>query len=354
MNPAAINVSTGPVQISKEVLAALASPSISHRSNGFLHLYCDTTNYLCTQFNVDRCYILTGSGTAANEAMIFQIKVLGGNGLILSNGEFGERLVKQATRLSLPFDELALPWGEQFDIAEMEQIVKQREVKWILFCHCETSTGVMNDLNSVVDVCNRNNCLCFVDCMSTVGTCSIDLSRVAMATASSGKGLASIPGLAIIFSNIEAVLSDQIPVYFDLVHYNKKEGVPYTISSNLVQALNVAIKQKLQQEQFELIDSCSQSCFSLLNERGVLPFNNSRSKVFTISSPGTKTYNIKNQLKKEQVVFSCESEYLRSRDWCQVALFGCYTQSELKYFLKTLQKVSYALLAALSVNIFCN
>ncbi len=338
MNPATINVSTGPVQISQQVLAALASPPISHRSNQFHRLYYDTTDNLCTQFNVNRCYLLTGSGTAANEAMIWQIKVLGGKGLILSNGEFGERLIKQATHSLLPFSVMELAWGEQFDTAAVERVIKQSEARWVLLCHCETSTGVTNDLNSVVDVCNRNNCPCFVDCMSTVGTCSLDLSKVAMATASSGKGLASIPGLAIIFSNLEAVLSDQIPVYFDLVHYNKKEGVPYTISSNLVHALNVAIKQKLQQEQFELIDTYSQSCFSFLKERGVLPFDNSRSKVFTISWPGAKTNHIINQLKKERVIFSYESEYLRSRDWCQVALFGCYTQSELKYFLNTLQR----------------
>lgn len=338
MNTLTINVSTGPVQISQQVLAALASTPISHRSNRFQRLYYDTTDYLCTQFNVGRCYLLTGSGTAANEAMIWQIKVLGGKGLLLSNGEFGERLIKQAKRLSLNFDEMALVWGEQFDIAAVERAIKQSEASWVLFCHCETSTGVMNDLNSIVNMCNRNNCLCFVDCMSTVGTCSLDLSKVAMATASSGKGLASIPGLAIVFSNIEAVSSDQIPVYFDLAYYNKKEGVPYTTSSNLVHALNVAIKQKLQEEQFELIDFYSQACFSFLNERGVLPFNNYRSKVFTISSPGAKPNHIINQLEKDRVIFSYESEYLRSRDWCQVALFGYYTQAELKFFLSTLQR----------------
>jgi len=338
MNPATINVSTGPVQISQQVLAALASTPISHRSNRFQRLYSDTTDYLCTQFNVERCNILTGSGTAANEAMISQIKVLGGKGLILSNGEFGERLIKQATRLSLIFDEMALAWGEQFDIAKVEKVIKQSEARWVLLCHCETSTGVMNDLNSVVDVCNRNNCLCFVDCMSTVGTYAIDLSGVAMATASSGKGLASIPGLAIVFSNIEAISSNHIPVYFDLAEYDKKYGVPYTIASNLVHALNVGIKQKLQEEQFELIDTYSQACFNLLNESGVLPFDNSRSKVFTISWPGGKPNHIITQLQKEAIIFSYESEYLKRRSWCQVALFGCYTQRELKYFLNTLQR----------------
>src|SRR4051794_21523390 len=103
MNHFALNVGTGPVQVSQQVLAALASVPISHRSNEFHRLYNNTKDYLCAQFNVSRCYLLTGSGTAANEAMIWQIKLLGGKGLILSNGEFGERLIKQATRSSLEF-----------------------------------------------------------------------------------------------------------------------------------------------------------------------------------------------------------------------------------------------------------
>jgi aspartate aminotransferase-like enzyme len=338
MKRSTINVSTGPVQISLQVMEALGSAPVSHRSKEFHHLYYDTTEYLCNQFNTQQCYILTGSGTAANEAMISQIKMLAGKGLILSNGEFGERLIKQATRSLLSSNEIKLAWGEQFDAAAIESEIKQHEISWLLFCHCETSTGVMNDLDNIAEVCNRNNCRCFVDCMSTVGTYPLDLSKVAMATASSGKGLASIPGLAIVFSNIEPVSSNEIPIYFDLAYYDKKDGVPYTISSNFVNALNVAARQKLRHEQFELIESYSQDCFNLLNETKSLPFNNARSKVFTISSSNAKTNNIASKLKKEQVTLSFESEYLRCRDWSQIALFGYYQQNELKFFLQVLQR----------------
>jgi aspartate aminotransferase-like enzyme len=338
MNCSTINVSTGPVQISKQTLAALASVPVSHRSKEFHRLYHDTTEYLCNQFNTRWCYLLTGSGTAANEAVIWQIKMLGGKGLILSNGEFGERLIYQATRTSLDFNELKLAWGKQFDLAEVERQIKQDDIRWVLFCHCETSTGVMNDLNSIVEVCTKNKCQCFVDCMSTVGTYSFDLSKVTMATASSGKGLASIPGLAIIFSNMERLSSTEIPLYFDLAHYDIKDGVPYTISSNLVKALNVATKQKFHHEQREMIEDYTQYCYSFLSERKALPFNNSGSKVFTISSPAGITNDIVNKLKKEQVILSYESEYLRRKNWCQIALLGYYQESELRYFLDVLKR----------------
>jgi len=152
-----------------------------------------------------KTYLLTGSGTAANEAMIWQIKLLQGKGLILSNGEFGSRLIEQASRTSLQFIGHKYICGQPFDLCEIENNIHQNGVRWMLFCHCETSTGVVNNLDNISELCRRNGCLCFVDCMSTAGAQPPDLSGIAMATASSGKGLASIPGLAIIFSNIEMI-----------------------------------------------------------------------------------------------------------------------------------------------------
>jgi aspartate aminotransferase-like enzyme len=234
------------------------------------------------QFSVQQTFLLSGSGTLANEAMLSQIKLQGKKGLILSNGEFGSRLIKQAKRLSLDFIEHIINWGETFDVMEAERLIKLHRVEWLLFCHCETSTGVINDLSALTAIATTNNCLCFVDCMSTVGTHPLNLSKVAMATASSGKGLASVPGLAIVFSNIAMQTGDQIPVYLDLQHYSIKSGIPFTISSNLVNALYTSIQQKLQCNQFELLQEYGEKFYSRLSEQQLVPFSNQHTKVFTI------------------------------------------------------------------------
>src|SRR6187200_1853043 len=84
-----VNVSTGPIGITKEVQLALREPVISHRSVDFRKIYNQTTELLCEAFQVRDCYLATGSGTLANEIMLQEIKYAGGKGLILSNGEFG-------------------------------------------------------------------------------------------------------------------------------------------------------------------------------------------------------------------------------------------------------------------------
>jgi aspartate aminotransferase-like enzyme len=334
MNHTTYNFSTGPVIISPEVQLALAAPAISHRSKEFGKLYNDTRDYLCKQFNTRDVFIISGSGTVANEAMMWQIKMQGRTGLILSNGEFGLRLIEQARRTSLNFLEHSLMMGKQFDVSIIKTIISQHKINWVLFCHCETSTGVINDLEKISAICAANNSLCFVDCMSTVGTYSLDLSQITMATASSGKGLGSVPGLGIIFSNKEISCSPSIPLYLDLGYYKKKDGIPFTISSNLLNPLYVSIRQKLNDEYFGLIHDYSNECWRMLRNNNLLPFCNRNSKVFTLSSHR----NFISKLKAEHILISYESEYLLKRDFCQIAFFGYYSQSDLNKLTQILNE----------------
>jgi len=337
-----VNLTTGPVSITREVRRALSETPISHRSHAFKQLYGRTTAQLCSAFRVKDVILLSGSGTLANEAMIHEIKHQGGKGLILSNGEFGYRLIEQAHRNSLDFTTYELAWGEVFDMEEMENLFVAHSIKWILFCHCETSTGIVNDLDAITALSEKFGCRCFVDCMSTVGTRPLDLSKVTMATASSGKGLASVPGLAIVFSNIEFLLKKEVPVYFDLSHYSRKEGIPFTISSNLVKALSVSIEQKLTDDQFDLVQHYCKQFFSILNEYAWIPFSRVDTRVYTIDGSKISKQSFIKNMEQRKLLFSHESDYLKARNWMQLATFGYYKEAQLKHVLTTLRNINFS------------
>ena len=336
-----VNLSTGPITVSPQVMQALTAPSISHRSVEFSRLYERTTDLLCSAFKVQKTFLLSGSGTLANETMLQEIKSIGGNGLILSNGEFGNRLIEQAMRNNLDFMSYQLEWGKIFDLEEIKKMISTHSVQWLLFCHCETSTGVINGLKEITAIAKKKNCLCFVDCMSTVGTMPMNLSNVAMATASSGKGLASIPGLAVIFSNIELSVKKDTPVYLDLYHYSLKSGIPFTISSNLLKALHVSICQKFREEHFELLDRYGREFFKILNNYDLIPFSNKNAKVFTIVTSQKSQQIFFHSLKDRNILLSNESDYLKKRQWWQLATFGFYTEIQLNYVLKSLQHAGF-------------
>ena len=151
-----INLTTGPVQLTEAVSSALASNPISHRSDEFLELYKRFTDFMCYKLNVREITVLQGSGTLANEAMIWQIKPLKTKGMILSNGEFGNRLIDQSKRVQLDFIEHSIPWGNEFDLSEIKALINLNHVEWILFAHCETSTGVINNLEALANICFEN------------------------------------------------------------------------------------------------------------------------------------------------------------------------------------------------------
>lgn len=339
MDSGTINLSTGPVLITPAVKAALANDPVSHRSAPFLDLYGATIDLLCQSFNVRHTFLLTGSGTLANEAMLHQVMQLPGKGLILANGEFGSRLISQAQRIGLEFDTHSLPWGEAFQLAEIEKLLAHQSPSWIALTHCETSTGVVNDLDGIANLANSYGCSCFADCMSTVGTRPIDLSKMAMATASSGKGLASIPGLAIVFSNIEPESNSQIPSYIDLGDYAGKGGIPYTISSNQVSALFVSLNEKLVKEQYSLLEKYREKISSFLRQAHLAPFDHSQSFVFTLVPPAEEYNDVLEQLSRSGLTVSYESDYLKKRRWIQVALFNFYQEDELRNVISSLKKM---------------
>ena len=337
MDSGMINLSTGPVRITPEVKKALGASPIAHRAKEFSTLYRETSDLLIHEYNVRHCYFLTGSGTLANEVMLHQLKQ-NGKGLILSNGEFGERLIDQAARISLDFVFHKIAWGEIFDTTLIRQQIIENNVAWIAFTHCETSTGVVNDLNQLLVIARENQCECYVDCMSTIGTQPLDLSGVTMASASSGKGLASIPGLALILSNIDPKTSPGIPSYLDLGQYFAKSGVPFTISSNLVEALNVSISQKLSTQQYGLTARYRNLIANMLQQASMLPFSHTNSFVFTLT-PNENYLPMLDQFRENELVVSFESEYLRKRKWIQLALFNRYSEDELNEIVKRLKKI---------------
>lgn len=339
MDSGTINISTGPVKISASVKAALAADPVPHRAESFLEAYAQVTEMLCDAFNVKQSFMLTGSGTLANEAMLYQIKQIVGRGLILSNGEFGNRLISQAARIGLDYSAYTAPWGESLQLDEISAEVRNTLPAWMLFVHCETSTGMVNDLDALATLANRHGCSCFTDCMSTVGTRAIDLSRVAMATASSGKGLASIPGLAIVFSNIEPISSPDIPSYVDLGLYARKAGVPFTISSNQVTALLASLKQKLVAAHYALLETYRQKIADLLGDAMLTPFNQTPSFVFTLVPAEGEYQEYIEQLTRSGLTFSYESEYLRKRRWIQIALFNYYQEEDLQQVVNGLRKL---------------
>lgn len=342
MKGAPINFLPGPVALHPSVLRAFSQSPVSHRSKAFLAEFQRVQQRLCELVRTSNVEILLGSGTLANDAIAGQLSLLHKPGLILTNGEFGDRLVDQARRFNLCFEHLAKEWGESFTREEIHgQIERHPATAWIWTVHCETSTGVLNDIDMLQRICSQNEIHLCLDCVSTIGTVPVELSRVYLASGVSGKGLGSLAGLAMVFYSHELIpAADHLPRYLDLGYYAQHHGVPFTHSSNLLRALQTALERLQKTDSFARKRRTSDWLRAELQKRG---FHIVASEVLT--SPAVVTVALADPLSTEKVgrrleeagfQLSYRSDYLRMRNWLQICLMGECTRRDLTRMLEAL------------------
>ncbi len=242
----------GPVKPTAEIQKRLVDEPISHRSYDFSVSMKNVKKQLLNMSKAKFVHLLSGSGTLANEAMIAQLSLLSGKGLIITNGAFGERLQAQAKRWDLSYDWIQLNWGDSINIQEIGLRLEKHDYEWLLITHGETSTGMLNELDAIQRLCLSYDIKLCLDCVSSFGSFKFSLANIYLATAVSGKALGGISGIAIVFSNYEILSSEHLPSYLDLGLYANGH-IPFTYSSQLLKSLEQALTAYDNDERYRLL-----------------------------------------------------------------------------------------------------
>jgi aspartate aminotransferase-like enzyme len=333
----------GPVAIHAQVRQAFERVPESHRSDHFISEFQSVRQRLCQLVRARDVQILLGSGTLANDAVAAQLLLDKNPGLILSNGEFGERLIDHAARMGLTFDTLKFRWGETFNLAAIEQYLSRSPaVGWLWCVHSETSTGLLNPLSSLQSICARAEVRLCADCISSIGLVPVNLEGIYLASGASGKGLAGYPGLCMVFHNHALASSKALPRYVDLGWYAEHQGIAFTHSSNLVQALDAAVRQPDWPKKLAEGAAISARLRGTLRSMGfqvVASDADATPGVVSIALPQNQnSAQLGAQLQRAGYLLSFNSDYLRQRNWIQICLMGEYSPEKLESLLNWLAK----------------
>lgn len=329
----------GPVSMAPDVLHAISQPPISHRSQQFKNEMLEVKHELCRLVQAKYAEVIVGTGTLANDIVAAQIQKLPGKGLILVNGEFGCRLVDHASRFNLDFSIFEKPWNTDINMQEVDVYLQDHpEIQWLWTVHCETSTGYLYDLTRLQEVCKKHEIELCIDACSSVGVVPVQLSNVYLAATVSGKGLGSYPGLAIVFHREPVLPDSSIPRYLDLGMYHCSESIPFTHSSNLINALSEGLKQADTSKVKQLADFVRTQLidaeFAMLGNGDYSP------GIITLKVPdGLSSRSIGDQLKEKGIFLSYESDYLIKRNWVQISLMGFHNIQTCKQMIQSLLKV---------------
>lgn len=326
-----INYLPGPVDLSEEVLAKMSKHLYSHRSKEFVTLTKDTLRKLRTILGVNDVTILHGSGTLANEAVLAQLAQRSlGKGLILANGEFGNRLTNQAKRHNLDFDEYKVDFGKSFDLQYLETLLSTNNYNFLYLVHHETSVGILNNLPEITKLSKKYNLVLAVDAISAVGAIKYNYKDVDYIACSSGKAFCSVAGLAIVGHNCKLEELSNETIYLDLAYANKMASIPFTQPSLLIEALNVALDSFENDEPYKVISEKYNYMRSEL-EKLKLPIMEIKKTelspvILTVEVPKEfSTINIGDSLSINNIFIHYNSMYLREKNILQFSFINRYT-----------------------------
>lgn len=149
-----------------------------------------------------KCAIITGSGTAAMEAVVSNSLDADDKVLVINGGSFGARFSQLCDIYNISHDEVIVPFGEALSEKHLERYEEIDYTVMLVNIH-ETSTGQLYDINLLKEFCKRKNMRLVVDAISSFlsDDYKMDESSIDCTIISSQKALALAPGLSIVVMN---------------------------------------------------------------------------------------------------------------------------------------------------------
>ena len=125
---------------------------VYHRSSEFIQIFERVVEGFKYLFQTEHeIFILPASGTGGMEATIVNLFSQGESVLVVENGKFSERWSQIAESYRLDVKRLLIPWGKSVAVEDISNAIQNNpSIKAIFLTHCETSTGALTDLETVL------------------------------------------------------------------------------------------------------------------------------------------------------------------------------------------------------------
>ncbi|MBD2559247.1 MULTISPECIES: alanine--glyoxylate aminotransferase family protein [Nostoc] len=254
--PSRLLLGPGPSNAHPTVLEAMNTSPVGHLDPAFLALMDEIQSLLRYVWQTENplTIAVSGTGTAAMEATIANAVEPGDVVLIGVAGYFGNRLVDMAGRYGADVRTITKPWGQVFNLDELQTALETHRPAILALVHAETSTGARQPLEGVADLCREFGTLLLVDTVTSLGGVPLFLDAwgVDLAYSCSQKGLGCPPGASPFTMSARAVEKlQQRPTkvanwYLDMLLLGKYWGAErtyhHTAPINLYYALREALR----------------------------------------------------------------------------------------------------------------
>ncbi|WP_439832218.1 2-aminoethylphosphonate--pyruvate transaminase [Aeromonas veronii] len=152
--------------------------------------------------------LLQGSGSYVVESVLGSAIGVDECLLIINNGAYGARMGEMARCLGLRHHELDCGETTRPEPAAIEaMLARHPEITHLAMVHCETTTGMLNPLEEVAELCQRRGIRLIVDAMSSFGGIPIDMGRLGIEflISSANKCIQGVPGFGFVIARRAAL-----------------------------------------------------------------------------------------------------------------------------------------------------
>jgi len=198
--PQKLLMGPGPSNASPRVLAASALPLLGHLHPEFTKIMDDIKTGIQYLFQTKSQYAfaISGTGHCGMEAMVFNMVEPGDVVLVADHGIWGERFADLCLRVGADVRHLRKPYGEGFQLDEIEAALKAHHPTFFFLTHGESSATVVHPIEGIGPLCHKYGTVFGVDTVASLGGTPfhMDKHEVDIVYSGSQKVLSCPPGTA--------------------------------------------------------------------------------------------------------------------------------------------------------------
>jgi len=226
----------------------------------FVEFYKNTCDKMAKIINTKNdVYILSGEGILGLEAACASLTEKNDRVLVIDNGVFGKGFEDFVTMYGGEAVLFSKCYKKAIDVDELERFLeKDHDFKYATIVHCDTPTGVLNDLSKICPLLKKYNILTVVDSVAgMVGEkLLVDDWQIDMVLGGSQKAISAQPGLSILSVSEDAKntmknrKSKIIGFYCNLTiweDYYEQKYFPYTMPISDIISLDRALENILEE-----------------------------------------------------------------------------------------------------------
>lgn len=322
----------GPTTIRENVRQAMAkaitNPDLDMDFYEFYKDICDKFQKLLSTKN--RIRILSGEGILGLEAACASLIETGDKVLCIENGIFGEGFGDFAKIYGGEVDYIHCDRRKGLNYNEIEAYLKNNhDYKVATLVHCETPSGMTNDIKEICKLLSSYNILTVVDAVASIGgeEVLVDEWCIDIALGGSQKCLSAAPGLTFMSVSDKAIVAmknrkESIKGFYSNLliweNWYENKWFPYTQPISELYGLDQALDNILSEENvIERHRKNAEGCRKALVEAGLelFPQDSYSNTVTTVVIPEGITFNaiFDEMVKEHGVMIAGAFDFLKDK-----------------------------------------